>query len=47
MCHYASFVVLHEFRWLQMVRTPDFYFVVVILESKEGEIAVVIACVAY
>ena len=30
-----------------MERTPDFYFVVAIVESKEGNIAVVVDCVDY
>ena len=30
-----------------MLRTPDCYFVVAIVESKEGDIAVVVDCVDY
>ena len=30
-----------------MERTPDGYFVVAIVESKEGDIAVVVDCVDY
>ena len=30
-----------------MERTPDCYFIVAIVESKEGNIAVVVDCVDY
>ena len=47
MCHYVTSVVLLEFRWLLMERTPDCHFVVAIVESKEGDIAVVVDSVDY
>ena len=47
MCHYATSVVLLEFRWLKMERTPDCYFVAAIAENKESDIAVFIYCADY
>ena len=37
MCHNATSVVLFEYWWLQMERTLDCYFIVAIVESKEGD----------
>ena len=47
MCHCATSVVLLEFCWLKMDRTPDCYFVFAIVERKKGDIAVVVDCVDY
>ena len=47
MSHYATSVVLLEFRWLLLKRTPDCYFAVAIVESKDGNIVVVVNCADY
>ena len=46
-CHCAMSVVLLEFWYLKMERTPGCYFVVAIVDSKEGDIAVVVDCIDY
>ena len=42
MSHYVTPVVLFEFWWLLMEQTPDCYFVVAIVESKEGDVAMIV-----